>query len=316
MGYKENSRVIDKDRDPTRTHLSDALGYLVWQEGRWGITGGRAAAADLVTNESINREHPEYGREGDVEEIPRSVCGRGAVPGERGGVPDPAAEGTGRGLRGAAGAGVLRELRGIDRGLVRGDAVAAGAGDHCSKGTNAAEEFFGELAEDCDRKGTSLADFFRQQFVNTLVFGRSYVVVDFPRMGGDAGTARKKMQRGGRGRIWWSTRPTTSSTGARTRRELDWVVIRTASLKQAQVTDAEWGNETRWMYYDSENFRIFRKAGEAKQIGLIDEGRHGLATLGQTPLFQMKVTDGLWMLNKAGLLQLEHFNKSNALAGR
>ncbi len=30
--YKENSLVIDKDRDLKRTHLSDALGYLVWQE--------------------------------------------------------------------------------------------------------------------------------------------------------------------------------------------------------------------------------------------------------------------------------------------
>jgi len=32
--YKENSLVIEKDRDPKRTHLSDALGYLVWQECR------------------------------------------------------------------------------------------------------------------------------------------------------------------------------------------------------------------------------------------------------------------------------------------
>ena len=30
--YKENSQVIDKEKDPKRTHLSDALGYLVWRE--------------------------------------------------------------------------------------------------------------------------------------------------------------------------------------------------------------------------------------------------------------------------------------------
>lgn len=30
--YKEGSQVIDKERDPRRTHLSDALGYLLWQE--------------------------------------------------------------------------------------------------------------------------------------------------------------------------------------------------------------------------------------------------------------------------------------------
>jgi hypothetical protein len=34
--YKENTQVIDKDRDPKRTHLSDALGYLLWQELRVG----------------------------------------------------------------------------------------------------------------------------------------------------------------------------------------------------------------------------------------------------------------------------------------
>jgi hypothetical protein len=30
--YKTGTTVIDKERDPKRTHLSDALGYLVWQE--------------------------------------------------------------------------------------------------------------------------------------------------------------------------------------------------------------------------------------------------------------------------------------------
>jgi hypothetical protein len=34
VAYKENSLIVDKDRDPRRTHLSDALGYLVWQECR------------------------------------------------------------------------------------------------------------------------------------------------------------------------------------------------------------------------------------------------------------------------------------------
>ena len=32
--FKEGSQLIDKERDARRTHLSDALGYLVWQECR------------------------------------------------------------------------------------------------------------------------------------------------------------------------------------------------------------------------------------------------------------------------------------------
>ena len=34
VSYKPDSSVVDKDRDPARTHLSDALGYLIWQEMR------------------------------------------------------------------------------------------------------------------------------------------------------------------------------------------------------------------------------------------------------------------------------------------
>lgn len=34
VSYKPDSVVIDKEKDPKRTHLSDALGYLVWSECR------------------------------------------------------------------------------------------------------------------------------------------------------------------------------------------------------------------------------------------------------------------------------------------
>jgi len=38
--YKPDSIIIDKERDPKRTHLSDALGYLMWQECRPGVNFG------------------------------------------------------------------------------------------------------------------------------------------------------------------------------------------------------------------------------------------------------------------------------------
>ena len=41
VAYKEDSTQIDKDKDRRRTHLSDALGYLIWQEGRGGPAGER-----------------------------------------------------------------------------------------------------------------------------------------------------------------------------------------------------------------------------------------------------------------------------------
>jgi hypothetical protein len=38
--WKTGTTQIDKDRDPKRTHLSDALGYLVWQETRMPVNYG------------------------------------------------------------------------------------------------------------------------------------------------------------------------------------------------------------------------------------------------------------------------------------
>jgi hypothetical protein len=32
VAFKANTYQIDKERDRLRTHLSDALGYLLWQE--------------------------------------------------------------------------------------------------------------------------------------------------------------------------------------------------------------------------------------------------------------------------------------------
>ena len=46
---------------------------------------------------------------------------------------------------------------------------------------------------------------------------------------------------------------------------------------------------------------------------MVAEGLHGLAKQSRVPLVELRVSEGLWLLNKAGSLQLEHFNKSNAL---
>ncbi len=178
-----------------------------------------------------------------------------------------------------------------------------------------AKRFYADLSGDCDFKGTTLAEFFRHGLVETLVCGTSYVVVDFPRANGPAAT-RAEEDASGRSRAYlvnygpdevinWSY----DETG-----RLDWVVIRTVCLQQSKVTDAKWERETRWIYYDREDFKIFRQSGDSKPVELIDEGKHGFAILKRVPVFRMKVSEGMWLTNKAALLQLEHFNKSNALS--
>ncbi len=47
----------------------------------------------------------------------------------------------------------------------------------------AAKTFYADLSNNCDLRGTSLSEFFRQRFVETLVCGSSYIVADFPKSG-------------------------------------------------------------------------------------------------------------------------------------
>jgi len=173
----------------------------------------------------------------------------------------------------------------------------------------ASKTFFAALVEDTDRRGTSLADFFRRQFTESLVTGTSYVLVDFPRVTTrpetrgeeDASGASRAylVEYGADDVINWSL----DEYG-----NFEWVVIRTKQITKDRVEDPQWRTETKWAYYDKRTYRIY------DADGLVDEGTHGLAKLGQTPLFALRIPEGLWMLNRAGSLQLEHFNKSNALS--
>lgn len=179
--------------------------------------------------------------------------------------------------------------------------------------------FFNEFVSNCDLRGTSLAEFFRQRLAQTLVYGRSFYAVEFPRFTGPV-ASRAEEDVSGRSRAYlveyapedvinWSY----DASG-----HLEWIVIRSSHLKQANVTDAHWSREIRWVYYDRENYRLYSQeadeSGTKGTIELIAEGRHGLAGQRRVPVFEMRVSEGLWLMNKASLLQLEHFNKSNALA--
>ncbi len=60
---------------------------------------------------------------------------------------------------------------------------------HFEGNSERSKKFFGVFAEDCDLKGTNLSEFFRRQFVEALVCGKSYVLIDFPRLNEPVGNA-------------------------------------------------------------------------------------------------------------------------------
>ncbi len=183
-------------------------------------------------------------------------------------------------------------------------------------GTNdPAKDFFARFVQNCDLRGTTLTEFFKQQMTEVLICGKSCVVVDFPRADGPALT-RADEDVSGRSRAYLTAYNADEliNWSRDSKGELEWVVIRTSLLKQDSVKAFGWKRETRWIYYNRENFEIYERLGEEqKAIELTDQGRHGFAGIGRVPMFELRVSDGLWLTNKVALLQLEHFNKSNAL---
>jgi hypothetical protein len=180
-----------------------------------------------------------------------------------------------------------------------------------------AKKFFSEFTEDCDLKGTTLTDFFRRQFIDALISGKSFILIDFPRLGHPAWTRAEEDERGAsRAYLVSYAADELINWSYDEHGHYDWVVLRTQSLKKAKIEDPAWIKLTRWVYYDKENYRIYEQSEqgtERRPIEVVSEGRHGLARQERVPIVELRVSEGLWLLNKAGSLQLEHFNKSNAL---
>jgi hypothetical protein len=94
-------------------------------------------------------------------------------------------------------------------------------------------------------------------------------------------------------------------------------VLRQKVRRQPSINAPDEVEETYWRYYDRSGFQTYRRSeGQGKEsiISLVDSGPHAYGRENRVPLVTMQVTDGLWLANKAAHLQLEHFNKSNALA--
>lgn len=180
------------------------------------------------------------------------------------------------------------------------------------------KQFFSALVDDADRKGTSLAGFFRRHYIESLVAGTSYVLVDFPRLAGRVETRGEEDAIGAsRAYLVEYSPEDLINWSLDDRGNFDWVVLRTKSVRKDKVEDPDWREETRWAYYDKQSFRIYVETRAGSGAGarvLTDEGTHGLAKLGQVPLFGLRIPEGLWMLNRSASLQLEHFNKANALS--
>ena len=108
---------------------------------------------------------------------------------------------------------------------------------------DAATDFYNLFADNCDLKGTSISEYFRQRLIQALICGSSYVVVEFPRFSEPVLT-RADEDASGRSRAYlvdyWPDEVINWNYSEDGR--LDWAVIRTSCLKQSTVPSGRAGN--------------------------------------------------------------------------
>jgi hypothetical protein len=107
--------------------------------------------------------------------------------------------------------------------------------------------FFSAFLDEVDLKGTGLSDFFRAQFVESLITGSSYVLVDFPRTAEKAGTRAEEDATGAsRAYLVGYSAEDVINWNLDEQGNLDWVVIRQKLIRKDRVEDVEWRTEMRW----------------------------------------------------------------------
>ncbi len=182
-------------------------------------------------------------------------------------------------------------------------------------GSGAGRDFFNELQDDCDLRGTNLTDYLREQITHALVFGAAYTLVDFPKQNEPARNRAEEDALGASRAYLKSYSPLDLVNWSYdSKGHLEWAVLRTERLCQEHPEQEEWVREQTWTYYDRTRFKTYCLRGDGQgDPELVDEGLHGLAKLNRVPLFELRLSEGLWMMRKAALVQVEHFNKSNAL---
>jgi hypothetical protein len=184
-------------------------------------------------------------------------------------------------------------------------------------GLETGQKFLAELADDCDLRGATLSSFFRQCLVDALITGRSHILIDFPRAA-ETPSNRAEEDAAGLSRAYLVRYQAEDliNWSLNERGEYDWVVLRQSVHRQPRVESPEIIEETYWYYFDRTGYRTYKRIEHDNQqssIELIGYGAHALVRQARVPLLTLQVGEGLWLLSKAGHLQLEHFNKSNAL---
>lgn len=184
-----------------------------------------------------------------------------------------------------------------------------------------ADPFYAQFREDCDANDTDFVDFLRGRFVEALIKGRAYWLVEMPDDGGTPPGDKAEWQARKLGDGYVRAVPTEEV--------LDWECDESGALLWAIVHERETARvdwrlprniitET-WHVFDAEYVETFevtydpaRPPTAETDIGSTGRRPHNCNVV---PLICLDIDpDGLWAANRIASPQIEHFRLSNANA--
>ena len=185
--------------------------------------------------------------------------------------------------------------------------------------------FWQEFLPDVDLAGSSLTEFLRKVFRCAVLHRTAWVLVDLPHTAGEpANRAEQDAMGGSRAYLVLHEAPQVLDWREDGQGNLEWVKTKTVDLFRPSPLSGVTIQRETWTVYSRTDYERYSREGPADEwkkapgkdvsVPLEASGPHALTDAGRVPLIRLDLGDGLWLANRAGLLALEHFQKSNALA--
>jgi hypothetical protein len=183
-----------------------------------------------------------------------------------------------------------------------------------------ADPFYASFKEAVDATGTDLEAFLKGQFITAMVKGCSWWLAEFPDDDNAPATDRNDWAARGLGAaslravepddvLDWQTDPAGM---------LQWVITHSKEARRDDPRAERLQVTETWRIFDAVNVETFRVTYDPKKppkatddIPSIGAKPHRFP---RVPLVQMRLPDGLWLLNRTAEAQEEHFRLSAALS--
>lgn len=204
--------------------------------------------------------------------------------------------------------------------------AAADADNPQTPGDPPDPEFYKSFEADADCAGTSFVALMKQSIETALVQRWAYVCIDAPQSGDADPVNRAEEDEAGMARVYaYSVSPRQVIDWKKDKRGpgLVWAIV--AQREQERETPDDVRNEVKetftvWtMEGEFAHWRryaiVYDPKQEPKDDDLVPFVEEGTTTFRRLPILRLELPKGLWVGNKVGPAQKEHWNRRSALIG-